>query len=234
MTNISKNSSKTWIRRRLRQIGVESLEKRGWKVTTDNIYPLPSGSRRGTSVRRITKNGESKLITIRTSQDKWIAFPRTDDDTKWVTLCDVEVVVAVVVDDTENPRSAQVHMIDANEMRDRFDRAYAARRAADHTIPMKRGVWLSLYEEEGTSPVQRVGAGAGLANPAIAVVPLGESDAPVAPTTQPNSPSDYPPTRYVQGSASVDEQPLTIAEAKTKLALTFGVDPSNIKITVEA
>ena len=187
------------------------------------------------------------------------AFPRTEDDTKWVTLCDVDVVVAVAVDDIENPRSAQVHMIDANEMRDRFDRAYAARRAADHTIPMKRGVWLSLYEEEGTSPVQRVGAGAGLTNPPIAKdVPLGESDTPVAPTKQPNSPSDYrttqygnspndyPPTQYVQNSPSdyrttqygsspsVDEQPLTIAEAKTRLARTFGVDPSSIKITVEA
>ena len=112
-------------------------------------------------------------------------------------------------------------MINADEMRDRFDRAYAARRAAGHTIQPSHGVWLSLYEEEGTSPVQRVGAGAGLANPAIAVVALDESDTPVTPTKQPNSPS-------------VDEQPLTIAQAKTKLARTFGVDPSNIRITVEA
>ena len=162
------------------------------------------------------------LVTIRTSQDRWIAFPRTKDDTKWGTLRDVNVVVAVAVDDPANPRFAQVHMIDAKEMRDRFDRAYAARRAADHTIPLKRGVWLSLYDEEGTSPVQRVGAGAGIANPAIAVVPLGEPDTPVAPTKQPNWASD------------VDEQSLTIAPAKTKLARTFGVDPSSIKITVEA
>ena len=90
-------------------------------------------------------------------------------------------------------------MIDANEMRDRFDRAYAARLAADHTIPMKRGVWLSLYEEEGTNPVQRVGAGAGLTNQPIAKeVPLGEFDTPVAPTKQPNLPSDYRTTQYVQ------------------------------------
>ena len=222
MTNVSGTSIKMWIRRRLRQIGIESLEKEGWKVTTDDIYPLPSGSRRGTSVRRITKSGESKLVTIRTSQDRWIAFPRTKDDTEWGTLRDVNVVVAVAVDDPANPRFAQVHMIDAKEMQDRFDRAYAARRAADHTIPLKRGVWLSLYEEEGTSPVQRVGAGAGIANPAIAVVPLGEPDTPVAPTKQPNWASD------------VDEQSLTIAQAKTKLARTFGVDPSSIKITVEA
>ena len=111
-------------------------------------------------------------------------------------------------------------MIKADDMQGRFDRAYAARLAAGHTI--SHGVWLSLYEEEGTSPVQRVGAGAGIANPPIAVVPLGESDTPVAQTKQPNWASD------------IDEQSLTIAQAKTRLARTFGVDPSSIKITVEA
>ena len=221
MTNISNTLRKTWIRRRLRSIAIEVLETNGWKVTK-NSGPLPSGSRSGVSVRRITKNGERRLITIRTAQDRWIAFPRTKDDTKWGTLCDVDVVVAVSVDDLANPRFAQVHMINADEMRDRFDRAYAARRAAGHTIQPSHGVWLSLYEEESTSPVQRVGAGAGIDNPPLAVVPLGEPDTPVAPTKQPNWASD------------ADEQSLTIAQAKTKLARTFGVDPSSIKITVEA
>ena len=232
MTFDSNDSAKTATRKKLRSIAEQSLDRNGWTVTK-KTGPLVSGARKGGSVRRITKNGESKLIAIKTSQDTWISFARTTDDTKWVTLCDVEVVVAVSVDDIENPRSAQVHMIEADEMRDRFDRAYAARRAAGHTIQPSHGVWLSLYEEEGTSPVQRVGAGAGLANPAIAVVPLDESETPVTPTKQPNSPGDYRTTQY-GNSPSVDEQPLTIAQAKTKLARTFGVDPSNIKITVEA
>jgi hypothetical protein len=34
-------------------------------------------------------------------------------------------------------------------------------------------------------------------------------------------------------SASVIDEPLTIPEAKRRLALTFGVDPSAIKILVE-
>ena len=211
--------SNNLIRRRLFNIAKESLERNGWKVTTD-VGPLASGSRRGSSVRRITKNGESKLSTIRTSQDRWVAFTRAKDDTKWGTLCDVDVVVVASVDDRANPRFAQIHMINADEMRARFDRAYDARIAAGHTISR---MWLSLYEEESTSPLQRVGAGACLANPPIARdVPLGESDMPVAPTKQPNWASD------------VDEQSLTISQAKTKLARTFGVDPSSIKITVEA
>ena len=99
---------------------------------------------------------------------------------------------------------------------------YKGRPLSSIVKTMAPGSPQSNYEEEGTSPVQRVGAGAGIANPAIAVVPLGEPDTPVAPTKQPNWASD------------VDEQSLTIAQAKTKLARTFGVDPSSIKITVEA
>lgn len=55
---------------------------------------------------------------------------------------------------------------------DHFDRAYAARLAAGHTIPVGRGVWVALSEEEGTSPIQRVGAGAGIAHPAVGRVLL--------------------------------------------------------------
>lgn len=86
-------------------------------------------------------------------------------------------------------------------------------------------MWLSLYDEEGTSPVQRVGAGAGLKNPPIARVPLdpggGQSTLAVAVPVQPTD-------------ANGVDQPLTIAEAKSRLARTLGVDPASIKITVEA
>ena len=62
-----------------------------------------------------------------------------------MTLSEVDAVVAVSVDDYYNPRFAQVHMIDGNEMRERFDRACAARLKAGHAIPLGRGVWVSLY-----------------------------------------------------------------------------------------
>lgn len=219
MTDVSSTPEKKRIRRFLINAAISTLESQGWKVAR------VKGGGKG-RVRRITKENASQLAVIRTTQDTWIAFPRNQDDTKWVTLSDVDVVVAASVDDPANPRFALVHLFDADEIRDRFDRAYAARRAADHSIPLGRGVWVSLYDDEGTSPVQRVGAGAGIAHPPIARVPLGEADpveacVPVA-------------THQSDGASHADEEPLTIAQAKDRLARTLGVAPSNIKITVEA
>jgi hypothetical protein len=54
------------------------------------------------------------------------------------------------------------HMIDGNEMRDRFDRAYAAWLKAGHTIPLGRGVWVSLYFPESDKTPSHIGGGAGL------------------------------------------------------------------------
>ena len=126
------------------------------------------------------------------------------------------------VDDADEPRFAQAHIIDGDEMRDRFDRAYRARLAAGHSIPPRRGVWISLYLQEAQDPVNRIGAGAGLAHSAILRVPL-----------------DTPgPDKGIEGFDEADsegtDENLTIAEAKRRLALTFGVDPSSVKITIEA
>jgi hypothetical protein len=218
VTDVFKRPEKKPIRAKLVGAAISTLEEEGWKLA--KVRGIGKGR-----VRRITKNGVSKLAAIRTTQDTWIAFPRNADDTRWITLSDVDVVVAASVDDGANPRFAQVHMIDATEMRDRFDRAYAARLAAGHTIPIGRGVWLPLYDEEGTSPVQRVGAGAGLVHKPIARVPLDDTGG-GASSLQASTPP--PPLD------ATDDIPLTIAEAKARLARTLGVSPTSIKITVEA
>jgi hypothetical protein len=220
MTNVSKTPEKRRIRKQLIRAALDSLGRQGYIV--EKVRGGGTGR-----LRRISKNGKARLAAIRTTQDTWLAFPRNDDDTGWVTLSDVDVVVVASVDDPLNPKFAKVHLLEGKEMRDRFDRAYAARCAAGHTIPLGRGVWLALYDDEATTPVQRVGAGAGNVHPPVAEVPLEGGDEPeigavVTTTRQPN------------GTSDADEHPLTIAEAKTRLARTLGVDPSSIKITVEA
>ena len=195
---------------------VTTLESHGWTVEK----PRGAGNVR---VRRITKNGKSRLAAIRTTQDQWIAFARNGDDTQWVTLCDVDVVVVASVD-PDDPKFARVHMIEASEMKTRFDRAYTGRLDAGHSIPVGRGVWLSLYDEEASDPVTLVGAGAGIANPPLARVPL-DVPAPGMPSARTTQPVEV---------RNAGEESLTIAEAKARLARTLGVDPSNIKITVEA
>ena len=211
MTNVFATPEKRPLRDKLFQIGLETLQKQGYKV--ERIRGVGKSS-----VRQITKGGKARKVSIRTSQDTWIAFPRNEQDNGWVTLSDVDLVLAVSVDDRDNPQFAQVHMIEADEIRQRFDRAYAARIAAGYSIPLGRGVWVSLYHADASDPVTHVGGGAGLDHAPIARVPLEPHDLSVA----------------LEMKADNKDMPLTIAEAKRRLAITFGVDPSSIKITVEA
>jgi hypothetical protein len=206
MDKLAKKSLKV----RLREIGRQVLRNQGWKVEK-----IPQSGK--SSVRRITKGRESLVVSIRTTQDQWIAFPPTDDRKKWVTLSDVDVVIAVSVDDPAHPAAARVHWLDGNDMRDRFDRAEKARREAGYEIPDgRRGVWIPLYIPEDGSTVRYVGGGAATQENEIARVALDDNEAAVTPV-----PPDIEP-------------PLTIAEAKRRLARTFGVPESGVKIAIEA
>lgn len=220
MTNIFGTTKKGSMKTRLFQIAVDALGGDGW--TVERI----AGSGKS-SVRRITKGDESKVVSIRTTQDMWIAFPRTEGDKSWRTLDEVDAVVPVSVDDKDDPKFAKVHIIDGDEVRARFNRAYEARKDAGHKIPIGRGVWVSLYLPEANDPVSHVGAGAGLKFPPIATVPLVPEDA-----SEEAASGDE--TKASSISTPSGEAHLSIAEAKRRLAETFGVDPSSIRITVEA
>jgi hypothetical protein len=225
MTNVWRTPEKAELRSRLFRIGVEALQEAGW--TVERIPRLGKSS-----VRRIRRGAVSRVVSIRTTQDTSIAFPRNETDTGWGTLSDLDAVVAVSVDDREQPRHALVHFIEADEMRDRFDRAYRARKAAGHSIPLGRGVWLSLYDTEANSPVNQVGAGAGLTNPPIARVPLyGAAKEAPAENAASNKAEDAVEALHAGAAAT---EPLTIGEAKLRLAKSLGVSPSSIRITIEA
>lgn len=220
MPNINMTPDKAPRRKELVRIGVEALEGLGWRV--ERIPGLGKSS-----VRRIVKGKESRKVAIRTTQDQWIAFPRNAENDGWVTLSEVDVVVAVSVDDRHDPKFALVHIIEGDEMRDRFDRAYSARLAAGHSLYDGRGIWISLYDEDAKEPVNRVGAGAGLANPEIARVRIqhGQKDEAIrreAPKPAAKNDDKAPTFDWI------------IAEAKSRLALTLGIASSSIKITVEA
>ena len=217
MTNVFAHEGKVQLRNRLFQIGLQALKKEGWQIER------VQGSGKA-SLRRVTKGGVSKLVSIRTTQDTWVAFARDKQDTGFVTLSHVDPVLAVSVDDADEPCFAQAHLIDGDEMRDRYDRAYQARLDAGHSIPVGRGVWVSLYQQEAQTPVNRIGAGAGLAHPAILRTLL---DGP-----GPDEPGES--DGFEEADSAMVEENLTIAEAKHRLAMTFGVDPSSVKITIEA
>src|ERR1700693_3532560 len=104
MTNVSATQGKLTVRSLLFRAAEEALEKGGWRVER-----IPRSGK--SSIRRITKGKLEKTISIRTSQDTWIAFPRTPDDRTWATLADVDYVVAASGDRRDNPRCARVHLL---------------------------------------------------------------------------------------------------------------------------
>jgi hypothetical protein len=224
MTNVSGTPKKRATRRGLFAFGVQTLEKNGWKVSR-----VPRGGK--ASLRLITKGAESHKVSIRTSQDAWIAFPRKSDGTGWVTLDDVDYVVAVSVDDRHNPTEARVHMIPGGDARARYDRAYAARKKARHTLPSGRGIWLSLYDQDADDPVSHVGGGMGLDHSALAVLDLTKTNLPTGEDADDEVAEDE--DEQVASAAPAVEAPLTIGEAKRRLAETLGVPESAIKITIE-
>jgi len=222
MTNVSGTIEKRATRRGLFAFAVKALEDDGWTVSR-----VPRGGK--ASLRLITKGNMSHKVSIRTSQDAWIAFPRKRDGTGWVTLDDVDFVVAASVNDKINPTQARVHMIPGDEARARFERAYAARKKARHTLPVGRGIWLSLYDQDAADPVSHVGAGMGRDYGTLATLDLTKGSMPVESEGTDDETEEEDDDRVV---ASADA-PLTIADAKRRLAETLGVPESAIKIIIE-
>lgn len=97
-------------------------------------------------------------------------------------------------------------------------------------MPLGRGIWLSLYDNEAEEPVSHVGAGMGLAYPPMALADLtkvGLVEASDADDDSGEREND------ASATASAAERPLTLAEAKRRLSETLGVPESAIRITVE-
>ena len=97
---------------------------------------------------------------------------------------------------------------------------------------MSRGLWVSLYFQDANDPVTHVGAGAGLKHPPIAEVPLVPGSAPLPPGSDAEDVDQELGGGEANVSAKSDEQPLTIAEAKRRLALANGVSVDDVKITI--
>ena len=91
-------------------------------------YSMERVPGRGLSnIWNVTKDGETKVASIRTTRDRWIAFPPLEGGTKWKTLDDVDTVIVATVDSKEEPENIEVYIFPSDDVRKRFDAAYAAR-----------------------------------------------------------------------------------------------------------
>lgn len=153
-------------------------------------YVLTRRPGRGLSnIWRIEKEGHSSIASIRTTRDRWVAFPPLENGAKWKTLDDVQQVLVAAVDDPYDPQNVDVYLFPAAEVRKRFDASYAARIKAGHTIRDNYGMWIKLDAGDPTVPSQ-VGAGLADEYPAIARFSLDELDSdrePVETVSQPDA-----------------------------------------------
>jgi hypothetical protein len=190
------NKAKDW---KLFEIALKALEQDGYV-----IEKIPGKGK--SSLRKISKDGTSQRVTIRTSGDGhgYIAFQRSE--TAWLTLPEVDSVVAVSVRNKERPEFAHVDRIEGKEIQDRLDQQYADRLAEGYIIRPGHPVYLSLADLPKTWTYE---------------VPL---------TLE----SSVAQGRQSETNIVGEEPPLTISEAKRRLAISLGVDPSNIKISIEA
>jgi len=190
-------------------------------------YELSRVPGRGRSnVHLIRKGGTTQVATIRTSRDRWIAYPPLDDGKRWKTLDDSDVVFISAVDDRHNPRNVQVYQMPKDAVREAFDKAYAEKIKTGKVVTKNFGMWISLDKIDGR--VDAAAAGVLKGTKALAVYPvteLLEADG-----------SEESEIADDMGS-EVESGPTTIAEAlaiaRTQIAALAGVAPEAVKLELK-
>lgn len=140
-------------------------------------YSLKRQPGRGLSnTYEMAKGGKVQVASVRTTRDRYIAFPPLESGKRWKTLDDAELVLVSAVDDPANPQNVDVYLFPAAEVRKRFNEAYAARIANGHTVRDNYGMWVML--DKGDSQViSQIGHSLALDYPRIAHFTLDELQA---------------------------------------------------------
>lgn len=164
MTNGFENSSESWAI--FNQAAKRALEEAGF-----NVERLPGRGR--SNLWKIERDGEAVITSVRTSQDRFVAFPPLNDGANWKTLDEAERVVISTVDDPKTPNNIEVYLFDAAEVRQRFDASYQARRDAGHSIKNDFGMWLAIDVDDRDTPAA-IGSGLVEGHPPIATFSIDE------------------------------------------------------------
>jgi hypothetical protein len=200
------------------------------KGTEGQGYALSRVPGRGLSnVWNAEKGGKTQLASIRTTRDRWIAFPPLEGGKKWKTLHNADLVIVAAVDNREDPRNIQVYIFPAEEVRQRFDAAYKARSDEGHKNKNNFGMWVSL-DTDNRGIAASVGSG------------LADKYKPIATYSIEALAVDMPEGDATDSVAEVDAEeqetrPATIAEvmawARTKVAELAGVSVDRVKLDLK-
>ncbi len=229
MANRLKDMGETASWRLMVSAAVEGAKRAG--------YELERQPGRGLSnTYRVTKDGKDKIASVRTTRDRWIAFPPLDGGTRWKTLDDVELVLVAAVDDHQNPQNVDVYLFPADEVRKRFDASYAARVANGHTVRNDYGMWVKL---DAGDPAVVTQTGAGLAEdyPRIARFTIDELEAGAGVTLATKEMVEegpaVPPEEESEGVPALNTVGDVLTFAREKIATLTGLPADTIKLDLK-
>lgn len=153
-------------RRLMVSAAIMALEQQG--------YTLKRQPGRGLSaVYDAVKGTDKKVLSIRTTRDRWFAFPSLKNGTAWKTLDGSDLVSVAAVDNVENPQAIEVYLFPADEVRERFNASRSARIASGHNVKDDWGMWVIL-DKGDDSVISQVGHSLALDYPAIATYTIDE------------------------------------------------------------
>jgi hypothetical protein len=181
----------------------------------------------------MTKDGVSKTASVRTTRDRYIAFPPLDQGKRWKTLSHADLVLVSAVDDPLNPQNVDVFLFPGDEVRKRFDANYAVRIENGHTVRDNFGMWVMIDKGDDTIPSQ-VGHSLAADYPAIARFTIDELEAAIELETQQMAAGANPELDdVIPGLPVLNTVADVLAFAREKIATLTGMPVDAIKLDLK-
>ncbi len=161
------------------------------------------------------KDGKSIKVGIKTAADRWVGVPRQPNG-QWGLLSAVDLVFVVTVDSFYTPSEIQLYEFDPLVVIEKAKKVYAT--AATHG---QTGLqWIPLDHHEGRSSTSMSAGPLGPVGKVIVAEQIKWIESVAA------------SKETFEGAEQHSDIGLSILEAKRRLAITFGVNPEAIDITI--
>jgi hypothetical protein len=194
-------------------------------------YALERVPGRGMSnIWNVTKDGETRMASIRTTRDRYIAFPPLEGGTKWKTLDDVDLVVVATVDSKDGPEKVEVYLFPADDVRQRFNAHYAARLNEGQSIKDNFGMWVGL-DRDDRGIAASVGTGILEKYEPIGIYAISDLLA-EHPPTEAND-EEHTKTASEQATPTLATIAEVMAWARTRVAEIAGVKAEAVKLDLK-
>jgi hypothetical protein len=182
----------------------------------------------------MTKEGKTQIASVRTTRDRYIAFPPLEGGTKWKTLDTADLVLVSAVTDPADPQGVDVYLFPADEVRRRFDASYAARIENGHTVRDNFGMWV-MIDKGDDAITSQIGHSLAIDYPAIAHFTLNELEVDIEPSMKKMVEEAVPEIEGETSSATYTLNTVAdvLAFAREKIAVLTGMPTDAIKLDLK-